>query len=71
MEYNISGDNILLSTTISIKKQLVEKLIRNGRIGLDEAFILLEDDYIPEEVENITPWTTTTTEDFDYTNTIH
>jgi hypothetical protein len=71
MEYNISGDNILLSTTISIKKQLVEKLIRNGSIGLDEAFILLEDDYIPEEVENINPWTTTTTEDFDYTNTIH
>ena len=71
MEYTISGDNVLLSTTISIKKQLVEKLIRNGSIGLDEAFIPLEDDYIPEEVETMNPWTTTTTEDFDYTITIH
>jgi hypothetical protein len=71
MEYTISGDNVLLSTTISIKKQLVEKLIRNGSIGLDEAFILLEDEYISEEIETMNPWTTTTTEDFDYTNTIH
>jgi len=69
MYYIVSSDSIsLVSGEISSpKKKLVQDLLKDEIISMDEALLLLDGESPVEEYYN--RWTTSTTEDSDYTIT--
>lgn len=70
MYYIVSANNITLTNEeapASPKKKLVRELLKDDVITIEEATLLLDGEDPTEPVYN--PWTTTTTEDFDYTLT--